>query len=46
VLQDGHWYGEVLMSILDHEWAARLSTTSGRPADPREGDRKALSTLA
>jgi RimJ/RimL family protein N-acetyltransferase len=24
VLHDGHWYDEVLMSILDHEWAARL----------------------
>ena len=23
VLHDGHWYDEVLMSILDHEWAAR-----------------------
>jgi RimJ/RimL family protein N-acetyltransferase len=22
---DGHWYDEVLMSILDHEWAARRS---------------------
>jgi RimJ/RimL family protein N-acetyltransferase len=22
VLHDGHWYDEVLMSILDHEWAA------------------------
>jgi RimJ/RimL family protein N-acetyltransferase len=28
VLHDGHWYDEVLMSILDHEWAARRS--SGR----------------
>ena len=23
VLHDGHWYDEVLMSILDREWAAR-----------------------
>ncbi len=28
VLHDGRWYDEVLMSILDHEWAARRS--SGR----------------
>jgi RimJ/RimL family protein N-acetyltransferase len=28
VLHDGRWYDEVLMSILDHEWAARR--TSGR----------------
>ena len=28
VLHDGHWYDEVLMSILDREWAARRS--SGR----------------
>jgi len=28
VLHDGRWYDEVLMSVLDHEWAAR------RPADP------------
>ena len=27
VLHDGRWYDEVLMSILDHEWAAR------RPSD-------------
>jgi RimJ/RimL family protein N-acetyltransferase len=26
VLHDGRWYDEVLMSILDHEWAARRST--------------------
>jgi len=25
VLHDGRWYDEVLMSILDHEWAARRS---------------------
>jgi RimJ/RimL family protein N-acetyltransferase len=25
VLHDGRWYDEVLMSILDHEWAARQS---------------------
>ncbi|HTT53421.1 MAG TPA: GNAT family protein [Streptosporangiaceae bacterium] len=25
VLHDGHWYDEVLMSILDHEWVARRS---------------------
>jgi RimJ/RimL family protein N-acetyltransferase len=25
VLHDGHWYDDVLMSILDHEWAARRS---------------------
>jgi RimJ/RimL family protein N-acetyltransferase len=25
VLHDGHWYDEVLMSILDHEWAAHQS---------------------
>jgi RimJ/RimL family protein N-acetyltransferase len=28
VLHDGRWYDEVLMSILDYEWAARRS--SGR----------------
>jgi RimJ/RimL family protein N-acetyltransferase len=28
VLHDGRWYDEVLMSILDREWAARRS--SGR----------------
>ena len=28
VLHDGRWYDEVLMSIIDHEWAARRS--SGR----------------
>jgi RimJ/RimL family protein N-acetyltransferase len=28
VLHDGRWYDEVLMSVLDHEWAARRS--SGR----------------
>jgi len=27
VLHDGRWYDEVLMSILDHEWAARRSST-------------------
>ena len=27
VLHDGHWYDEVLMSILDHEWAARRSSS-------------------
>jgi RimJ/RimL family protein N-acetyltransferase len=26
VLHDGRWYDEVLMSILDHEWAARRSS--------------------
>ena len=25
VLHDGHWYDDVLMSILDHEWAARVA---------------------
>jgi RimJ/RimL family protein N-acetyltransferase len=25
VLHDGRWYDAVLMSILDHEWAARRS---------------------
>ena len=25
VLHDGYWYDEVLMSIFDHEWAARRS---------------------
>jgi len=25
VLHDGRWYDEVLMSVLDHEWAARRS---------------------
>ena len=25
VLHDGRWYDEVLMSIIDHEWAARRS---------------------
>jgi RimJ/RimL family protein N-acetyltransferase len=29
VLHDGHWYDEVLMSILDHEWAARRSPIAG-----------------
>lgn len=29
VLHDGHWYDEILMSILDHEWAARRT-----PAEP------------
>jgi RimJ/RimL family protein N-acetyltransferase len=28
VLHDGRWYDDVLMSVLDHEWAARRS--SGR----------------
>jgi RimJ/RimL family protein N-acetyltransferase len=23
VMHDGRWYDEILMSILDHEWAAR-----------------------
>lgn len=23
VLHDGHWYDEVLMSVLHHEWATR-----------------------
>jgi RimJ/RimL family protein N-acetyltransferase len=27
VLHDGRWYDSVLMSILDHEWAARQSAT-------------------
>jgi RimJ/RimL family protein N-acetyltransferase len=26
VLHDGRWYDEVMMSILDHEWAARRSS--------------------
>ena len=26
VLHDGHWYDEVLMSILDHEWVADRSS--------------------
>jgi RimJ/RimL family protein N-acetyltransferase len=26
VLHDGRWYDDVLMSILDHEWAARRSS--------------------
>lgn len=30
VLHDGHWYDEVLMSVLDHEWASRR--TLGREA--------------
>jgi len=36
VMHDGRWYDDVLMSILDHEWAARLSRTprSGRRAKP------------
>ena len=33
VLHDGRWYDEVLMSILDHEWAAR------RSPDGRDGRR-------
>jgi RimJ/RimL family protein N-acetyltransferase len=28
VLHDGRWYDEVLMSILDHEWAARQAAAS------------------
>jgi RimJ/RimL family protein N-acetyltransferase len=28
VLHDGRWYDDVLMSILDHEWAARRSSAS------------------
>ena len=34
VLHDGRWYDEVLMSILDHEWAARRPPAS-HPADER-----------
>jgi RimJ/RimL family protein N-acetyltransferase len=30
VMHGGHWYDEILMSILDHEWAARRSP--GGPA--------------
>jgi RimJ/RimL family protein N-acetyltransferase len=26
-MHDGRWYDEVLMSILDHEWAARRSSS-------------------
>jgi RimJ/RimL family protein N-acetyltransferase len=26
VWHDGHWYDEVMMSILDHEWAAHLAS--------------------
>jgi RimJ/RimL family protein N-acetyltransferase len=29
VLHDGRWYDEVLMSVLDHEWAARRSSADG-----------------
>jgi hypothetical protein len=35
VLHDGRWYDEVLMSILDHEWAADRS--SGRCASRYAG---------
>ena len=28
LLHDGRWYDEVLMSILDHEWAARQAAAS------------------
>jgi RimJ/RimL family protein N-acetyltransferase len=30
VLHDGRWYDSVLMSILDHEWAARRPACGGR----------------
>jgi RimJ/RimL family protein N-acetyltransferase len=29
VLHDGRWYDEVLMSVLDHEWAARRGQREG-----------------
>ena len=29
VMHDGRWYDEVLMSILDHEWAARRTSETG-----------------
>ena len=31
VLHDGRWYDEVLMSVLDHEWAARRSLPADTP---------------
>jgi len=31
VLHDGRWYDDVLMSVLDHEWAARRSSGSIPP---------------
>ena len=37
VLHDGRWYDEVLMSILDHEWAARRSPTEGCEVEPGLG---------
>ena len=39
VLHDGRWYDEVLMSILDHEWAAqRTRGGTGSAAGSRAGD--------
>ena len=32
-VHDGHWYDDVLMSVLDHEWAARREASrAGRTA--------------
>ena len=40
VLHDGRWYDEVLMSILDHEWAAGRSALSDpRPEGASTGSR-------
>ena len=39
VLHDGRWYDEVLMSVLDHEWAARRSPDRWQPARGREAIR-------
>jgi RimJ/RimL family protein N-acetyltransferase len=32
VMHDGRWYDEVLMSVLDHEWAAHRSQRPPEPA--------------
>jgi RimJ/RimL family protein N-acetyltransferase len=34
VLHDGRWYDEVLMSVLDHEWAARRGQREGAGTSP------------
>ena len=35
VLHGGRWYDEVLMSVLDHEWAARRELAGERAVRPR-----------
>ena len=37
VLHDRRWYDEVLMSILDHEWAAADRLADGRADAVRKG---------